>query len=554
MRRNIAILSFIVSMVVFASCGGNAIRHKLDDIESYIQARPDSALAAIRAIDTNALSSPSLKAQYSLLHAMALDKNYIDTTNLSVIMPAIEYYEKSGDAVHRMRAWYYHGRILQNAGNSQEAMYSFSKALDESKETEDYFYKGLINSIMAVLYATQYSCDEALKYSKEAYSCFMKTTDTLGQWIHQGQLAVSYGNNREKEKSDSVFKEYLSRPVLDTLVFAKNLFAYAKMVLAREPSDPERCIEIFDKARKEYGGKPRLRDYYFYAAALEKVGNSEASDRILSKIVTLDSLSYHSYYWRYVIYRQRHDYEKALRYLRESVHAQDSVIINNLHQSLEKSRKEYYIEKSNYSEERRRNTILKSSLIISLLIVISLVVILYLYSLRKRQEIRIVELQKVKEDLVEQLKESNDAKNELDKRVIEIRKNFYCQHKEKFGLLDRLFTAYYLATYKERKDRIYEQVEEVVSKLNANNGSKTGIEDLANKYLDNIIENLRQDVPRQKPETYQLFSYLVAGISPKSISMIMNISVPAVYTRIHRLKGAILKTESKNQEKYMYFF
>jgi hypothetical protein len=46
------------------------------DIESYIDARPDSALVAIRQIDTLSLKTKAQKAKFALLHAMALDKNF----------------------------------------------------------------------------------------------------------------------------------------------------------------------------------------------------------------------------------------------------------------------------------------------------------------------------------------------------------------------------------------------------------------------------------------------------------------------------------------------
>ena len=164
-----------------------------------------------------------------------------------------------------------------------------------------------------------------------------------------------------------------------------------------------------------------------------------------------------------------------------------------------------------------------------------------------------MELESVKTDLDEQLKESNKTREELDQRVIELREKYYHQHKEKFKLLYDLCTAYYVATYKEKKDRIYEQVKDVVSQLSSENGQNLGVEDLANNYLDNIIINLRKDVPGQKDSQYQLFAYLVVGISPKSISALMNTSVSAIYTRIHRLKESILAIEPKNQERYLPF-
>ncbi len=59
-------------LIFFISCGRDISRDLLSDIESYIDSRPDSALAAIRQIDTTALHGRAVKAKYSLLHAIAL--------------------------------------------------------------------------------------------------------------------------------------------------------------------------------------------------------------------------------------------------------------------------------------------------------------------------------------------------------------------------------------------------------------------------------------------------------------------------------------------------
>ena len=63
---------------IMSSCERSSTSILLDDVESYIQERPDSALAVIRGIDTLELRTDADKAKYSLLHVMALDKNYID--------------------------------------------------------------------------------------------------------------------------------------------------------------------------------------------------------------------------------------------------------------------------------------------------------------------------------------------------------------------------------------------------------------------------------------------------------------------------------------------
>ncbi len=79
----------IIITIICVSCASRQIREHLADIESYIDSRPDSALAAIRQIDTAALRGRAVKAKYALLHAIALDKNYIDTADTRIVQPAV---------------------------------------------------------------------------------------------------------------------------------------------------------------------------------------------------------------------------------------------------------------------------------------------------------------------------------------------------------------------------------------------------------------------------------------------------------------------------------
>ena len=97
--RFLAILSFVCLCVGCKSPVGRV----LEDVDSYIQERPDSALAVLESMDTAAIVRPCDIAKYSLLHVMAIDKNYIDTTDLRLIEPAVEYYTKHGSKEDRMK-------------------------------------------------------------------------------------------------------------------------------------------------------------------------------------------------------------------------------------------------------------------------------------------------------------------------------------------------------------------------------------------------------------------------------------------------------------------
>ena len=105
MRKLYFIIS-VVLMLVLGGCSSRQISLFLDDVESYIMERPDSALTVLETMDRDLLTSDRLKAQHALLHAMALDKNFIDVDDDSLASVALSYYSRKGPEKYEVRAPY----------------------------------------------------------------------------------------------------------------------------------------------------------------------------------------------------------------------------------------------------------------------------------------------------------------------------------------------------------------------------------------------------------------------------------------------------------------
>ena len=116
--------------VMLSSCGGGSGKTAalLDEVESYMQQRPDSALSVLTAIPQESLRSDRLRARWSLLYAMALHKSYVDTTDVSVIAPAVKYYSRHGSPYDKMRSYHYQGVIYKNAEDYPNAIISLTEA------------------------------------------------------------------------------------------------------------------------------------------------------------------------------------------------------------------------------------------------------------------------------------------------------------------------------------------------------------------------------------------------------------------------------------------
>ena len=72
------------------------------------------------------------------------------------------------------------------------------------------------------------------------------------------------------------------------------------------------------------------------------------------------------------------------------------------------------------------------------------------------------------------------------------------------------------------------------------------LEELVNKYCDNVMEILRKDVPNLNEEDYRQLCYHYAGFSGKLISILLEKSQSNVYLRKSRLKEKIIQINPQN--------
>ena len=115
-------LLLVLSAAILAACTPAKVDRTLKDVESYISERPDSALAVLESIDRSYLKSRRSEAHHALLHAMALDKNYIDVTDDSLARVALSYYSRKGPEKYEARSQYYLGLSYYYAGDYDKAI------------------------------------------------------------------------------------------------------------------------------------------------------------------------------------------------------------------------------------------------------------------------------------------------------------------------------------------------------------------------------------------------------------------------------------------------
>lgn len=176
MKQNAIILWF--SIALFCSCENASVRSTLNELESSMDMAPELALTRLESINQENLNSMKLKADWSLLRVMALDKSFVDTSDVELIMPAVKYYNLHHQLLRQAQIYYYLGRLQYNGGKFADAAVSFTRSLEYSSRRNDFRFRAMALQSLADTYGAASLFEEAIRFSDSAYVCCIKAGDS----------------------------------------------------------------------------------------------------------------------------------------------------------------------------------------------------------------------------------------------------------------------------------------------------------------------------------------------------------------------------------------
>lgn len=540
------IMLFTVCLAcLFSSCDPVAPSKQLDRIKSLIDEHPDSALAALRSLDTLQFSSACSQAKYALLSAIAFDKNYIDTTNIRVIEPALKYYSQVNDKEHLAKAYYYKGKMLEVAGDRDMAANCYSFAYDLAESTNNYNIKGLVCAALSRIYSYNRNSKQELLFAQKAEECFRLNGDEKNAWIMQSIIPMCYANTYQWEISDSLYNVFFEQEILDTTIFANALFKAGKTKVRKGRPEPDVACELFEKAIK-MGKSPTVDDFSVYVYALELTGNK---DGVNSYLPALEQLKHNPKnagtvnLWEYRLFKHRKEFENALSCFEGSIAAQDSMLIAILGHSLEKVQKDYYAEKSSRLSAENKTQRVTIILFIIIGALISSLLIWMIYRSRNKWIEKAEEAASLKNDLALMAADNAESNSSLAK----LRKDYIQTFKEQFTIFDDLSSAYWSPSKRHTKERTLKVAVNALAKF-----SEAGkLEHIINSHFDNVMSKIRADLPNLSENSYRITCYLIIGFSPKTIAILMNMSVGSIYTAKNRIKIRFENLSSFNKAQYL---
>ena len=300
------------------SCSSPAAQRTLNDVESYIMERPDSALAVLDSMDRTLLTTDRLKAHHALLHAMALDKNYIDVTDDSLANVALDYYSRKGPKKYEARSRYYLGLSYFYAGDLSKAILETTKA-EEVAVGNDSLYLGFVKVLQADIYSkTHNDVDEsgALMQAVEIYKDIESDYYLMVAELRLAQALLNQGNFYDGE---SILHKLIYANQINEDARLSAIVTYAFMKATQENPDYRAATEYYSEIYEQYNGRfMKPKDYWAYAFSLEQIGRSGESEDFVSQLFQIDS-SVTAYYWRYRIEKYKGNDLAALPFLEKAL-------------------------------------------------------------------------------------------------------------------------------------------------------------------------------------------------------------------------------------------
>lgn len=162
--RRLCIL--VISFFCF-SCVSPRYDVELLRIENSIQSDPATSLKELSAMYKTQKTEHD-ESLFSLLYSIALDKNYIDLKNDSIIQPAVSYYSKHKDPSRTFLSLYYCGRVLENAEDYDQALLYFIKAEAAINSAVSGEYSTRLYSAKSRVYFKQLALDKALEEAQKS--------------------------------------------------------------------------------------------------------------------------------------------------------------------------------------------------------------------------------------------------------------------------------------------------------------------------------------------------------------------------------------------------
>lgn len=539
----------LFALVALCGCQALSVDDLLSQAERQIVSAPDSALVTVKSIKRYALINPKHRARYGVLFSAALDKNYIDVAADSLIRFSATYYDTHGPESERMRAYYYLGRVYENAKDYQQALLYYLDAAQHPDRVEDNYLKGLLYSSLGEMYERYYNYEKAYQYAEQSYNYYKEAKLPKHQVYQLYKAGIYCANLKENDKGIKYLNQAID--LADEIGYkriAPKVY-YQLIRVYNENYEFDKSYQII-KLHKEILTNKALNEPYLYGAignVFTAKGLHSQADEFYNKGYAIAKNKIDSIHLQYYISRALALKGRPLESLElysHSLYNQIGYISQNIDKYTSATAVEFFNQKDRTEKDRiqkrqKRNTI--ATVLIVIVIVVCLIIRERRVLLRKNIQIN------------QYMDVVNTLQKEIDSRDSKLQQITDDSLKDRCETINQLCRTYFETTHSKRQQTIiFNEVKTLVENLSSDAYLET-VERCVNQYCDNLLVQLKKDMPELSHNEYKLACFVCIGFSTQVMCLVFECTPEILYRRVYRLRDKIRHCPSEHQAKYLKY-
>ena len=541
------ILLAILLLPVFTCCS-KRISKTMDVAESCMTDPSDSSLVLLESINDGEIRSKANRARYALLYSQALDKNYIDLTDDSIISIALDYYYDKKNVRYKFLSLYYSGRIYTNAGDYTKAIISYSDAETLVDKLSDDYLPGLLYTQLGDIYHIVYDYDKSLSSYQKSYEYYHKAGKSTHEYYCLLDIGMQYLNLYDFENGQKYINEAINRATeagdTSLVLDCQSNLAILRMFNGEVDSVEVLKNKLCKSVDFEDMGSQLLGSFARMYALNNKPDSAEILINQAWKNVVSANDSISLYYDSSNVYESLGDFKKALSNLWDAVSAQNKVLRNLLSQPILSAQKNYYKDQSESYNYKLQVT---KSFMICIIAIIILIIALAIVLFKKRLNEKDLEIER-HINIINEIRNTNEEN--ISKTLLKAKQ----QMSSYFEQVNQIGDAYYEFTDTEKgRNKFLSDFKSTLEKFSKDKQYYMQLENTVNEYNDDVMLKLRNDIPGIKESDYKLLCYIIIGFSNRFISILLDEKPQNIATRKSRLRTKIINCDSKNREMFMEF-
>ena len=564
------------------------------EAESLMNEQPDSALALLKAIPTPERLTGEAQARYALLYSQALDKNYIDTANDSLIQIAVNYYKDRSDAKAKFSSYYYLGCIYVNGKQLEKATLAFINAEQEVEALGDDYVTGMLYQKMTYIYREYYDHPKALEYIQKAILCYERAGKQQHKLFAQLVESAVYDGMGQKQKCIDRLCEIMEEAKQIEYIQLVRFCLGDLIIMNLKMERQEDAMKYYKELADNYSMEGFTPSFYANLGLLQvRAKNDTSALAFLKKAWELsdsrnDSIFVHGRASE--IYHALQNYKQAYNELENCVILQNKDMLKALRQpvlTIQKDFLEAELVHKKYRIKMERLVYTLAGIILFLVAVLAISVLRK--KLKKQEKAYQQKLAKLQTEALEREQQLRSYTQELESKSDFSRQDIERltqelaiskEHIEKSRLfreearlheqelrtgfqtlLNKLLkrnakqleeTLYVLQKQYRNDERKLKALDEYVCSIQSNfygnRKASKHLEELVNEYYDRAMERLRAEVKLPDEKHYQLVCLLLAGLSVNFIASLTGETTNAIYKRREKIRELIKQSDALSRD------